>query len=207
MMSLRDPAKLLFGAYRRKVLALLLSRPDESFYVREISRMTGVPVGSAHRELKLLTEAGILERRPAGNQIRYRANRDCPVFPELAGIFRKTAGLVDVLREILAPLDDAIESTFVFGSLAQGRERSTSDVDVFIVGDVPFVRVVEVLAGARDRLGREVNPVAMSPDAIREKYRERDRFVTRVAREPKLFVTGTDDDFRQLVQDRPTQAP
>ena len=167
--------------------------------------MTGVPAGSVHRELKLLSQAGLLLRRRVGNQVRYQADRDCAIYPELAGIFRKTVGLVDVLREALAPLGGTIDLAFVFGSFAQGKDRSTSDVDVFVVGTVPFARVVGAFTESHDRLGREVNPVVMSRDAIQEKYEGRDRFVTRVAREPKLFLTGTDDDFSQLTENRATQ--
>jgi hypothetical protein len=87
-----QPVELLFGAYRRQVLSLLLLRPDESFYVREIGRLTGVPAGPLHRELKALAEAGLLVRKASGNQVRYQAARDCPIYPELAGIFRKDGG-------------------------------------------------------------------------------------------------------------------
>ena len=86
---------VLFGSYRRHILALLLLRPGESFYVREIARLTGVPAGSLHRELKLLTSAGLLERSTAGNQVRYQVDRKCPIHEELAGIFRKTVGLAE----------------------------------------------------------------------------------------------------------------
>lgn len=204
-MPYRSPIEILFSSYRRQVLALLLLRPDETFYVREISRMTGVPAGSLHRELKLLSEAGLLLRRRVGNQVRYQANRGCAIYPELAGIFRKTAGLVDVLREALTPLVGAIDLAFVFGSFAQGKDRSTSDVDVFVVGTVTFPRVVGALAQSHDQLGREVNPVVMSRHAVQTKYEARDRFVTRVAREPKLFLIGTDDDFSQLTENRAAQ--
>lgn len=84
-----NPVDLLFSAYRRQVLGLLLLRPDDSLHVREIARLTGVPAGSLHRELRALTEAGLLPREPVGNRVRYRANRACPIFDELAGIFRK----------------------------------------------------------------------------------------------------------------------
>src|SRR6266705_39472 len=95
--------ELLFGTYRRRILSLLLLHPEQSFYVREIGRLTGVPAGSLHREVRALTEAGLLTRSAAGNQVRYQADRACPVFEELAGVFRKTAGLADVLREALEP--------------------------------------------------------------------------------------------------------
>jgi len=163
--------------------------------VREISRLTGVPAGSLHRELRALTEAGLLLREPAGNQVRYRANRAAPIFLELAGIFRKTAGLVDLLRDAMAPLADRLEAAFVFGSMAQATEAAASDVDLFVLGDASFTEVVSVLSTLRERLGREVNPVVMSRAEFAEQRARSDRFLARVMREPKLFVLGSADDL------------
>jgi len=194
--------ELLFGAYRRQVLSLLLLRPDESFYLREIGRLTGVPAGPIHRELKALTEVGLLVRRASGNQVRYQASRDCPIFQELAGIFRKTAGLADVLRESLSPVADEIDLAFVFGSVAQGKEKPTNDIDLLVVGSVSFEDVVEAGHVARERLGREVNPVVMSKDAFRSKQRRRDRFISRVLKEPKIFVIGDAGELGKPTEDR-----
>jgi predicted nucleotidyltransferase len=193
---------VLFGAYRRQILGLLLLRPDESFYVREIARLTGVSAGSLHRELKLLTDAGLLRRTVAGNQVRYQLDRACPIHQELAGILRKTTGLADVLRDALAPLATKIRVAFVFGSVAQGKEQTTSDVDVLVVGSASFTAVVETLSSAARRLGRDVNPVVMTKVAFAAKLAERDRFATRVAREPKIFLLGDASEFRELAQDR-----
>ena len=52
--------ELLFGAYRRQVLALLLMHPEQSFHVREIARITGKPAGTLYRELNSLAAAGLL---------------------------------------------------------------------------------------------------------------------------------------------------
>jgi predicted nucleotidyltransferase len=191
----KNPVDLLFNAYRRQVLGLLLLRPDEALHVREISRLTGVPAGSLHRELRALTEAGLLLREPAGNQVRYRANRACPIFLELAGIFRKTAGMVDLLREALASIADRVEAAFVFGSMAHGTETAASDVDLFVLGEAGFAEVVGVLLPLRERLGREVNPVVMSRAELGAQRAGRDRFVERVMAEPKLFVIGSSDDL------------
>lgn len=190
-----NPIDLLFSAYRRQVLSLLLLRPDDSLHVREISRVTRVPAGSLHRELRVLTEAGLLLREPMGNQVRYRANRACPIYPELAEIFRKTAGLADLLREALGPLAGRITAAFVFGSLAKGAETTTSDVDVFVVGQVGFAEVVTALSPLRERLGREVNPVVMTPEEFADLRAAGERFVERVMGGPKLFVMGANDDL------------
>jgi predicted nucleotidyltransferase len=194
--------ELLFGAYRRQVLALLLLRPDESFYVREIGRLTGVPAGSLHRELKALTEAGLLVRSAAGNQVRYQASLECPIYEELAAIFRKTAGLADVLRNLLSPLADKILLAFIFGSMAQAKAKATSDIDLLVVGAVSFSAVVEACHLGRERLGREVNPVVMSKTAFQTKHREQDRFVSRVLKEPKIFLIGDASELGKLAEDR-----
>lgn len=194
--------ELLFGAYRRRILSLLLLHPEQSFYVREIGRLTGVPAGSLHREVSQLTEAGLLARSAAGNQVRYQADRSCPIYAELAGIFRKTAGLADVLREALSPLGKAVRIAFVFGSVAQGKERSTSDVDVMVVGSAKFERVVGALAPAGEQLRRDINPVVMAPEEFRAKLKARDRFVSRIMREPKIVLTGDVGELGEPAQDR-----
>ena len=193
---------VLFGAYRRQILALLLLRADENFHVREIGRLTGVPAGSLHRELKLLSDAGLLQRSVVGNQVRYQVDRACPLHEELAGIFRKTAGLADVLRDALAPIAGKIRLAFIFGSVAQGKERSNSDVDVLVVGAVSFAAVVAALSRAGERLRREVNPVVMTTAAFEAKLAKRDRFAARVAREPKIFLLGYAGEFAELAETR-----
>lgn len=202
-MTQAQPAEILFGAYRRQVLALLL-RPEERFHVREIARLTGIPAGSLHRELKLLAEAELMMRQSVGRQVYYQANRQSPIFAELAGIFRKTAGLADVLRAALLPLANQVALAFIFGSVAQGKERSGSDVDLFVLGEASFTAVVAALADVHERLGREINPVIMTCGEFTEKFGS-DPFIQRVAREPKIYVMGHADDLAKLVADRATQ--
>lgn len=182
--------KLMFSAYRRKVLAVLLLHPDEDFHVRELERLTGVPAGSLHRELKALSEAGVLLRSRQGNQVRYQANRSAPLYEELAGIFRKTVGLADVLRESLQPLADRIDAALVFGSFASGAQRPGSDVDILVIGRVSLLDVVTALGQAQEELRLELNPVVMSRKKFLDAKRNKDRFLKRILDEPKLYVIG-----------------
>lgn len=66
---------MLFSAYHRRILALLLLHPERSIYVREIARLTEVPAGSVHRKLRRLAESGLLVRESVGNQVRYHRQR------------------------------------------------------------------------------------------------------------------------------------
>jgi DNA-binding transcriptional ArsR family regulator len=92
-------ANLLFGLYRHRVLSLLLLRPGDRFHVRMISRLTGVPAGSLHRELRLLARAGLLAAERSGNQILYSANESSSIFAELSAILDKTAGAPPMLED------------------------------------------------------------------------------------------------------------
>ena len=92
-------ANLLFGSYRHRVLSLLLLRPGDRFHVRMISRLTGVPAGSLHRELRLLAAAGLLVAERSGNQILYCANESSSIFTELSAILDKTAGAPPMLED------------------------------------------------------------------------------------------------------------
>lgn len=198
------PIEILFGAYRRKILSLLLLRPDEKFHVREISRLIDVPAGSLHRELKLLAESELLLRSKSGNQVYYQANQRCQIYPELAGLFRKTSGLADVIRDVLAPLSGKVELAFIFGSVAQGKERTGSDIDLFVVGDVSFTEVVGALVDVHHQLGREINPVIMSRAEFIKKSIS-DPFIMRLINEMKIYVRGNENDFGQLVGNGTTE--
>jgi len=93
----------LFGKTRRAVLALLYSHVEEPFYLRQIARTAGVGLGAVQRELKKLSESGIIRRTVRGRQVYYQANPECPVYPELKGLVVKTVGVGDVLRASFSP--------------------------------------------------------------------------------------------------------
>jgi predicted nucleotidyltransferase len=188
-------ASLLFKDYRRRVLGLLLLHPDKEYHVREIARLTGTVAGTLHKELARLAEAGVLDKETSGNQVYYRADRTCPVFEELSGILRKTSGLVDVLADALAPLEDKINVAFVFGSVAKGKETAGSDIDVLLIGEVNFSEVVAALYQTQEILGREINPKVYSQKQWQQMRKKKDAFTKEVMAGPKLFIIGSADEL------------
>lgn len=183
-------AHFLLGQTRSAVLGLLLLRPELSLHVRELARLTGANPGSLHRELRALADIGLLIRLEEGRQVYYRANTQCPVFDDLVGLLRKTAGLVDVLREALAPLAGRVEQAFVYGSMARGEEHAHSDVDLMVVGDVDFTEVVLALDAAQTSLRRQINPTVFSRAQFASKLKPAEGFVAQVWQGPKLWVVG-----------------
>lgn len=195
----KQAVELMFGLYRRTILAFLFSRPAEDFHVRELQRTLEIPVGSLQRELKALSAAGLLRRRRVGNQVRYQVDPGHPLYEDLTGIFRKTLGIAGVIRDALAELAESIDIAFVFGSVAKGQEAPLSDIDLAVLGDVSFEQVVNAVWPAQERLNREINAVVMKAAEFEAKVRAGKGFVGRLASDPKLFVMGTPDDFEKLV--------
>ena len=183
-------ASTLFGKAQQAVLGPLFGRPDESFYLREIVRVARVGQGAVQRELRRLAGAGIIERTPRGRHVFCQANPRSPIFAKLIGLMAKTAGVCDVLRSTLVPLQDRIVAAFVFGSFASGGPRRASDVDVLVVGDATFAEVVAALGPAQEKLSREVNPAVYPPAEFREKLAAGHHFVTSVVNGPKVFLTS-----------------
>jgi predicted nucleotidyltransferase len=193
---------LLFPEYRRRVLGLLLLRPDEALHGREVARRTGLPAGTITRELGKLAEAGLLKREKRGNQQVYSADTDGPIYTELASILRKTSGLSDVLAEALAPVAHRLRVAFVFGSVAQGRETGGSDIDVMLIGDLGFREAVELLHPSQAVLGREVNPRVFVVDEFAVKVRT-EPFLADVLAKPKIFLIGNAHDLEELAGHQP----
>lgn len=189
---------VLFGSYRQRVLELLLLQPAQRFHVRELARQTGTSAGTLHRELSKLAEAGLLLRERQGNQVLYQANRACPVFEELAGLFRKTSGAVSVLQQALQGLKPQIRFALLFGSLARGTETPGSDVDVLIVGDAGFAEVVKALYPAQELLQREINPVVYSDSEFLLRLQNKEPLLLEVLSKPRLFLLGSEYDFAEF---------
>ena len=190
----------LFGKTRRAVLALLYSHVDELFYFRQITRTAGVGLGAAQRELKNLSEAGIIRRTVRGRQVYYQANPECPVYAELKSLVVKTVGVGNVLRAALAPLADRINVAFLFGSLVRGGERSSSDADVMVVGDVTFAEVVSVLGRVQETVRREINPLVYPPEEFRFKLAADHHFLKNALEGPKFFLIGDEHELAKLAE-------
>ncbi|MDQ8034788.1 MAG: nucleotidyltransferase domain-containing protein [Bordetella sp.] len=206
-MSNTSAMDLLFPAARQRVLAVLLLQPQSAFHLRELARLTDSHAGTLAREVDKLAQAGLLVRSEQGNQVRYQANGDHPLFGDLAALFRKTHGVVPALREALAPLDAQIRLALVFGSMASGTASVGSDVDVLVLGEAGFVEVAQAVFPLHASLGREVNPVLYTPSEFASRVRGGDAFARDVLAKPKLFVKGDANELAELTEHRATAAP
>ena len=193
-----SPIDPLINKTTQGLLAATVLQPDRWWYLSDLAKHLRRRPSSLQTPLAALVSAGILSRRKEGNRVYFQANPDCPFLPELQGLMAKTVGLVDVLREALAPLEDRLEVAFIHGSVAKSREGAASDVDVVAIGSLGLADLSPVLEKAEQRLGRPVNANVYSPQEFAEKLAAKNHFLCSVLDKEKLFVVGGPDDLERI---------
>ncbi|CAG0985156.1 hypothetical protein RHDC1_02060 [Rhodocyclaceae bacterium] len=184
-------ATALFTDSQIRIFRWLFGQPSREFHLSELRRLSGLGSASLQRELKRLTDAGLVHSERVGNLRRFRANPQSPVFSELAGLTRKTLGAEPLLREALLPLVPALKTAWIFGSVARQSDTAQSDIDVMLVGeDLHLARVLELLLPVEGQLGRKINPTCYTPAEFERRRAEPDSFVNRVLAQPVLPLIG-----------------
>jgi predicted nucleotidyltransferase len=187
---------VLFPQVRAEVLRLLFADAERELHLRDLTRQSGLGLGTMQGELEKLSSADLVNSRRDGNRRYYRANSLHPLFTDLQQLVLKTSGLREVLADALREIE-AVDVAFVFGSLASGIGKAASDVDLFIIGNAGLRTLVPTLRKAADSIGREINPVSMTAAEFR-KRRRKDPFVRDVLAKEKLFVRGGADELERL---------
>jgi predicted nucleotidyltransferase len=142
----------LFNKTRRGLLALFFTHVDKEFYVNQVMQLVQSGSGAVQRELRLMTEAGLLQRYSKGNLVYYRANTGNTIFPELKSLVDKglltvplnksSTGKKQAKRDlpIQIPskkiagfcLRNHIRKLSLFGSVLRDDFRPDSDIDVLV---------------------------------------------------------------------------
>jgi predicted nucleotidyltransferase len=188
----------LFGSQlRAKLLGWLLSHPGESFFIRQLHHLIRQDPTNISRELRRLERMGIVTSENRANAKYYTVNQGCPIYPELKGLFLKTAGVSTEIREVLKHTHN-IDAAFIYGSVASGTERPESDVDLMVIGTIGLREVIGLLGDLPLRIGREVNPHVLTPHEFHKRAREGDHFIRRILGAPRLFIIGGEDGLETM---------
>ena len=181
----------IFTDSQSRLYSWLFGQPERAYHLNELRRLTGLGSASLQRELNRLATAGLVDAQAVGNQRRFQANAQSPVYAELVALTRKTLGTVPVLQDALQPLRPKLVSAWVYGSVAKQTDTAHSDIDVMLVGnDLLLSQVLAALEPAEAQLGRKINPNCYSPQEFERRRLEPDSFVNRVLSQPTLPLIG-----------------
>lgn len=167
---------------------------SEGLHLRGIARQSSVSPSEASRELAILVRAGVLRSEKRGNQLLFFTNPKCPFLAELKAIYRKAEGAVPALRQFLSSLPGA-KYAMVFGSVASGKEKAGSDIDLLVVGSMDDAALSRGIFEIQKQAGREVNFVAWSEGDLREKARRKSAFLKNIIKGRRIWLLGDENEF------------
>lgn len=185
---------ILFGKTRQAVLARLFDEPVQSYYLREISRQSGISPGALGQELKKLHEADLIIREQDGNRVSFSANTAHPIYHELVALVRKTCGMRRMIQHALAPLSERIVFAAIYGSIAKHADHADSDIDLLVVGELTLAKILEALQPLEAVFAREINLRLYRPDDFQQKLKDRQGFLTGVINGPLDILIGQIND-------------
>lgn len=190
----------LFSKTRQGVLAATYGQPERRWYLSELADWLGTAPSSLQRELKSLSETGILKTVREGNRIYFQAEADSPIFNPLKELVAQTLGVIPALKEAFYQFEAQTKCAFIYGSVARGEEKSTSDVDLLVVGAVGIANLAPTLRRLEKKFKREFNATCFAPNEFREKARAGNHFLTTILKEKKIFIIGDADDLDRIAQ-------
>ncbi len=184
-------ADALFSGTRQKVLALLFNRPETSYMLSELIEQAKAGSGAVQREVVRLVDCGLVLREGNGRPKRYKANPDSPIYEELRSIAAKLFGVTTTIKKALEPLRQRISLAAIYGSMAKGTDRASSDVDVLIVSDELLLEdIFSSLEAAEANINRKINPTLYTVEEFRHRLDNGNPFLADVLAGEKIVLIG-----------------
>ncbi len=176
---------------RKELLRLYFSNPEQEYYVRELERMLAFSAANLRRELVKLEQAGLFRSRRVANLVYYGLNKNSPIYSELKSIVFKTIGIEGSLRKIIESTK-GIETALIYGSFAAGKETTSSDIDLLVIGKPDEDKFMTAVNRLEKELGREVNYMVYSASEYEKRKDKRDSFMENILKRPKIMLKGTE---------------
>ena len=189
--------RLFTSKVRVRLLTLFLTHPNEAYYIREISRITGATYNNVRLELQNLAELGLILSERRANATYYRVNVEHFLIPDLKNLILKTVAIGDRLREALSALEE-VQLVFIYGSTARGTDLGSSDIDLMIIGEVDLDALDRTIDHIEEEIGRTVNYSIFSQDEWHERVAQEHSFVMDILNHDKVFLIGDEDALSEL---------
>lgn len=188
-------AQILSSQVRAEIFRLLFNGKKTSIHLRDLQRKSNLSIGTIQKEIAHLKELDLVTPERDGNRLYYTANSDHPLYKEICGLVEKTSGIAERLKEVLSAMR-GIECAFIFGSFAMDKEKSHSDIDLIIIGDIGQRTLASKFKELTEKTEREINPHVYSLKSWKEKFKKNDHFIKSIMRDEKVFLIGNENVLR-----------
>ena len=174
-----DNMPLKFTKNQALILEIFFYNTEKSYFFRQLSRILKKAPGNFQRDINTLVKEGILKSYYQANSRFFELNKEYLLYNELKSIFYKTSGIQGVLKKMLKKIE-GIEEAFIYGSFAQGKEKITSDIDIFIIGTINEDEFIDAIGRLEKKIGREINYTLMPEKEFQKKIKAKDSFLANI---------------------------
>src|SRR3989344_2268089 len=195
----------LFGSKTRaKLLKVFFMKPDQEFFVRELSRMIDVQINAIRRELELLIKIGLIKEidgkqskrkgkdtAETGESLRkyYRLHIDSIIYPELHALMlkEKLTGEEVFVKELEKKIGE-VKLLLLTGSFT-GERRVASDL--LLVGDIKEGTLVRLIQTYEKEFGFPIRYTVMTEKEFIDRRYVMDKFLYSLFEGYHLKVVNT----------------
>ncbi len=179
---------------RVKILIELFSETNKHLYVRELTRRVGTEINAVRRELKRLTQAGLIKKEKRGNRLYYLIKKDYPFYYELVSMVAKEAGIGKAVLENQSRLGK-IKLALLSAPFAEGRKSQQNELDLLLVGNINREVLEEIIKDIKSRTDKDVNYTILGDEEFEYLKNRRDVFLLSFLIAPNILLVGETDKY------------
>lgn len=186
---------IIISRVRVKILTLFFTHPGTIFHVRDIVRKVGEEINAVRRELSHMEKAGMVSKEQRANRLFYVFRKDYPLYFDLLELIGKTSGLGwDIIKQ-KAKLGK-IKFAMISGRYLRGTaKKSSTDVDLLIVGNVVLPELSQLVKAEELRREREINYTAMTEEEFNFRKSRRDPFALSILEGSRVMIIGDEEEL------------
>lgn len=179
---------------RRKILQLYFHNIEQSYYLREIVRVTDEEVNAVKRELDILHDAKVLTRERRTNKVFYALNKNFALYDEFLRIFTKQTAFADLIYKNASRLG---KIKFIAVSTKFSKKVSIKEDEIYVlfVGIVVIPEVESIMQASRKEFGWDINYTVMTEDEVQFRKRNNDPFLWKFLKQPKVMLVGQEEEL------------
>ncbi len=179
---------------RRAVLQLFFHSPQDTYYLRDITRRTGEEVNAIKRELDILVKGKVLDSERRLNKIFFRLNKHYIFYDEFLRIFAKTSRIATLIAEA-GPKLGKVKGIALSLKYVQKVDIRSDEIYLLGVGTIVLPELAQVVSYCEQDFGREINYTVMTEDELAFRKRNNDPFIWKFLRTPKVMLMGHEDEL------------
>ncbi len=189
MASMQD---FMISRVRVKLLKIFFERPQELYYVRQLTRMAEEEINAVRRELNRLSKKGVLKSEKRGNRLYYYLNPSYDFYEDLLSLVAKSTGVGGDIRKNRPKLGK-IKFAMLSGKFVRNLKSQQNEVDLLIVGEIVLPELAAIVRKEEARRETEINYTVMKQDEFMFRKDRRDPFLLGILSKSRIMIIGDEE--------------